>query len=133
MSKALTVDEALHRAKQLEQNRMTAIQNLATARGNIVAAREGADLKRAALENEIAESLASAEREDIATYNAALASGWTETDLRRIGFTEPDKKQRARKRAVRKNAAASTPAQPMEAPQTEAENAAPVIAAHQSL
>ena len=35
-------------------------------------------------------------------YNAALSAGWTDVELRKIGFDEPDKKQRTRKRAARK-------------------------------
>ena len=49
-----------------------------------------------------------AEREHVKAYNAAAAAGWTAEELRKIGFAEPDKKARVRRRATRKPAAAAT-------------------------
>lgn len=48
-------------------------------------------------------------------YNAAQSAGWSTEELRKVGYGEPDKKVRVRKRQARKTsapaaAASSTPA-----------------------
>ncbi|KKX99549.1 hypothetical protein ABTZ44_19960 [Microbacterium oxydans] len=102
MAKTLSVEEAEARANQLQQERLSAIRGLAEARQNVVDVRADADRRRAELERELAASVSDAERDDVLRYNAALSAGWTDAELRKIGFDEPDKKQRTRKRAARK-------------------------------
>lgn len=40
-----------------------------------------------------------------AQHEQAVSAGWSADELRKIGFAEPDKKARTRKRAPRKNTA----------------------------
>ncbi|MDZ8276308.1 hypothetical protein R2Q81_10155 [Microbacterium aquimaris] len=68
-------------------------------------ARELADLQA-----RIAERIKTAEREDVRAYSAALSAGWSAEELRKIGFSEPDKKARTRRRSTRKPASGSAPA-----------------------
>ncbi|WP_144797919.1 hypothetical protein [Microbacterium paludicola] len=98
MARTLSVEEAEARANQLQQERLNAIRGLAEARQNVVDAREDADRRRVELERELAAQINDAERADVQRYNAALSAGWTEVELRKIGFDEPEKKQRTRKR-----------------------------------
>lgn len=105
MAKTLSVEEAEARANQLQQERLSAIRGLAEARQNVVDVRADADRRRADLERELSASISDAERDDVVKYNAALSAGWTDAELRKIGFDEPDKKQRTRKRAARKSTA----------------------------
>jgi len=73
--------------------------------------REDATRRRAELEAQLAQREGDAERDDVKAYNAATAAGWSADELRKIGFDEPDKKARTRKRAARKSTArTSTPA-----------------------
>jgi len=105
MAKTLSVEEAEARANQLQQERLSAIRGLAEARQNVVDVRADADRRRADLERELATLVSDAERADVQRYNAALSAGWTDVELRKIGFDEPDKKQRTRKRAARSTVA----------------------------
>lgn len=49
-------------------------------------------------------------------YSAAVSAGWSPDELRKIGYGEPDKKARTRKRATRRSfpavASNGTPAEP---------------------
>lgn len=110
MARTLSVEEAEARASQLQQERLSAIRGLAEARQNVVDMRANADRRRADLERELAGQINDAERADVQRYNAALSAGWTDAELRKIGFDEPDKKQRTRKRAARKPSSPATPA-----------------------
>lgn len=110
MAKTLSVEEAEARATQLQQERLSAIRGLAEARQNVADVRADADRRRADLERELSASVSGAERDDVVKYNAALSAGWTDAELRKIGFDEPDKKQRTRKRAARKSTAPTAPA-----------------------
>lgn len=46
--------------------------------------------------------MAEVERSDLRAYTAATGAGWTPEELRKIGFSEPAKKTRARRRPSRK-------------------------------
>lgn len=107
---AAAIVSSIARATQLQQERLSAIRGLAEARQNVVDVRADADRRRADLERELAAQLNDAEREDVQRYNAALSAGWTDVELRKIGFDEPDKKQRTRKRVARKSPAPAAPA-----------------------
>ena len=54
--------------------------------------------------------------EFVKAYNAAVSAGWSADELRKIGFPEPDKKARAKRRAARKPATSSAPAAPAPEP-----------------
>lgn len=78
---------------------MYAIRTVAEARQGVADVREETERELAEFQRRIAERVASAEREDVKAFNAALAAGWTVDELRKIGFGEPVKKVRTRRRA----------------------------------
>lgn len=100
MAKTLSVEQALERAQQAQNARMGAIRAVAEARQGVVEIRELTDRERVEFERQIAERLAASEREDVRAFNAALAAGWTIEELRKIGFNEPDKRARVRRRSA---------------------------------
>lgn len=57
---------------------------------------------------ELRGQLAEAEREDVRLYSAALRDGWTADELKKLGLSEPEKRQRARRRNASPGAARST-------------------------
>jgi hypothetical protein len=67
--------------------------------------RDETDRELAELQARIANRVGAAEREDIRAYNAAISAGWSADELRKIGFLEPDKKARVRRRSARTTAA----------------------------
>ncbi|MBD5788386.1 hypothetical protein IF650_19680 [Cellulosimicrobium terreum] len=103
MAKTLSVDEAIERAKQAQEARIGAIRTVAEARQSVTDVRKETDRELAELQRKISERVAAAEREDLRAYNAALSAGWTVEELRKIGFPEPDKKLRTRRRAARRD------------------------------
>ncbi|MDP9888639.1 hypothetical protein LFT44_21895 (plasmid) [Arthrobacter sp. FW306-05-C] len=68
-------------------NRMDSVRELVKSRQKVADARD---------------ALSVAEDEDVRRYQAALAAGWTADELRSAGLSEPEKKLRVRKRAVRR-------------------------------
>lgn len=108
MAKTPTPEEAIERAQRAQNERMESIRVLAVARQNVDDVRESTERERAELEARITEQLAAAEREDVKAYAAATGAGWSADELRKIGFTEPDKKARARRRSARRAATRST-------------------------
>ena len=110
MAKTLSVDEALERAQRAQEARMGAIRAVAEARQSVTDVREETDRELAEFQRRIADRVATAEREDVRAFNAALSAGWTVDELRKIGFPEPDKKVRTRRRAAKRDVPAqSTP------------------------
>ena len=107
MARELSVEEAVQRAQQLQEDRIGAIRGLAEARQNLADARDDAARRLAEVQRETAELIAAAEREDVKRYAAAQSSGWSADELRKVGYPEPDKKTRVRKRQARKSPAAS--------------------------
>lgn len=87
---------------------MESIRTLAVARQNVEDVRESTERERAELEARIAERVAEAEREDVKAYGAATGAGWSADELRKIGFAEPEKKARTRRRASRRSPARAT-------------------------
>ena len=102
MARTLTPDEAVERAQRVQQERIETVRGLAHARQDLVEVRADADRRRAALERELAARISAAERADQSRYAAAVSAGWTTAVLRKIGFDEPDRADRARQRAARK-------------------------------
>ena len=117
MATQLTPEEAIERARRLQDDRLNAVRSVAEARQALVDVREQTDRELSELQARIAERIANAERDDVRAYSAAVSAGWTAEELRKIGFSEPDKKARTRRRATRKPAnrpvseAATGPAQ----------------------
>lgn len=107
MAKELSVEEAIERAQRIQEDRIGTIRGLAEARQTLADVRESAARRLAEVERETAEKIAKAEREDVKQYGAAQAAGWSVEELRKVGYAEPDKKVRVRKRQSRK---ALTPA-----------------------
>ena len=105
MAKEPTADEAIARAKALQDSRLDAIRAVVQARQSLADVREATARELAELQARIAQRVGDAEREDVRAYNAALSAGWTSEELRRIGFGEPEKKARVRKRAARRQPA----------------------------
>ncbi|NUU08388.1 hypothetical protein [Leifsonia sp. C5G2] len=109
MATQLTPEEAIERARRLQDERLNAVRGVAEARQALVDVREETDRELSALQARIAERIANAEREDVRAYSAAVSAGWTAEELRKIGFSEPDKKARVRRRSTRKPATRTTP------------------------
>lgn len=84
MAKNPTAEEAIERARALQDSKIDAVRVLAESNQNVTDARERA---------------AEAERDYARIYGAALTAGWTADELRKIGFTDTDKKARPRRRA----------------------------------
>ncbi|PPF83304.1 hypothetical protein C5E07_11470 [Pseudoclavibacter sp. RFBJ3] len=109
MARELSVEEAVQRAQQLQEDRIGAIRGLAEARQNLADTRDDAARRLAEVQRETAELIAAAEREDVKRYAAAQSAGWSADELRKVGYPEPEKKTRVRKRQARKSPAQSTP------------------------
>ena len=110
MATQLTPAEAIERARRLQDDRLTAVRTVAEARQALTDVRDETARELADLQARIAERIATAEREDVRAYSAALSAGWSADELRKIGFAEPDKKARARRRSTRKPASSTAPA-----------------------
>lgn len=113
MNSAPNIEQAIERAKRVQADRISAIQSLAEARQSLKDVTEQADRERAELEARISEIVNEAERADRALYRNALKLGWTPTELKDIGFTEPPRARPARKRTAKRAPAKQS------APQTE--------------
>lgn len=112
MAKHPGIEEAVERARRVQEDRINAIRSVAHARQGLVDTRESAARELSELQARIAERIREAEREDLRAYNAATAAGWSPDELKKIGFDEPEKKARARKRSTRRpstKAPAATP------------------------
>ena len=112
MAKEPSVEEAIEAANRIQADRITAIRRVGEARQNLADVREAAARRLAEVERENAEQIAAAEREDVKQYNAAQAAGWSADELRKIGYPEPDKKARVRKRQTRLSKASRPPVRP---------------------
>ena len=111
MSKDVSIEEAVERAKRAEQDRIEAIRQLTTARQSITDVREETARELAELQAHHAELLRDAEAADVRAYSAAVKAGWSAEALRDIGFAEPDKKKRVRARSARKPKVAAASSQ----------------------
>lgn len=74
------------RARALLDDRITAVRALAKARKSMFDKRD---------------ALAAAEREDAAAYQAAVRAGWTDDELKKVGFDAPTRKAPGRARRTR--------------------------------
>lgn len=118
MANQPSVEEAVERARRAQEDRIAAIRTVAQARQSLADVREQTARELAELQEQIAQRIRQAEQEDVRAYNAAVTAGWTPAELKKIGFPEPEKKQRARRRSTRRTAtstaAKDTPSPPPE-------------------
>ena len=104
MSKEPSIEEAIERAKRAQEDRINAIRGVGEARQNLADVRE------------VTERVREAERADVKAYNAALSAGWSVEELRKIGYSEPEKKKRTRRRSSGRLSMSTTSARPASAP-----------------
>jgi hypothetical protein len=112
MATQLTPEQAVERARRLQEDRLIAVQKVAEARHHLTEVQEAGAREIADLQARVAERTKAAERDDVRAYNAALSAGWSEEELRKIGLAEPEKKARAKRRAPRRSTPTSTPTAP---------------------
>jgi hypothetical protein len=98
MANTPTVDQAVERAQRAQEKKIEVVRVLASARQSLVDARAAAAERLAAVERDNAEQVGEAEREDVLSFQAAVKAGWTRDELRKIGFDEPAKVRRARRK-----------------------------------
>lgn len=99
MARTLTPEEAVERARRVQDERINAIRSLAEARQGLEDTRAEAARRLAEAQREAAEMVAAAERVDVKEYNAAIAAGWSPDELKKIGYPEPEKKARVRRKS----------------------------------
>lgn len=100
MAPELTIEDAVARARKTEERRIETIRLLVTAQQGVrTAQQEGAE-RVAQAQREAEERLRAAEKENAQRYSEALAAGWSVADLRKIGFHEPPKHTRSRRRGT---------------------------------
>lgn len=97
MPKAPSPDDAVRLAEEAQRARLDAVRALAVARQEVHLAHESAAVQRSALEAQLAEQIAAAERADARAFLAATSIGWTPSELRKIGLPEPARTRRARR------------------------------------
>lgn len=102
MANEPSIEEAVERARRAQEDRITAIRTVAEKRQGLADVREETARELAELQARIAQRVRDAEHEDVRAYNAALTAGWTAAELKKIGFAEPEKKQRTRRRTTRR-------------------------------
>lgn len=122
MATQLTPEEAIERARRLQDDRLNAVRGVAEARQRLVDVHDETARELAEMQARIAERVAAAERDDVRAYNAALAAGWSGDELRKIGLPEPEKKARAKRRTTRR------PAAPKPSPEQSEETSEPAPA-----
>ncbi|WP_285127162.1 hypothetical protein [Propionibacterium freudenreichii] len=116
MSKEPSIEEAIERAKRAQEDRINAIRGVGEARQNLADVREVTERELAELQAKITERVREAERADVKAYNAALSAGWSIEELRKIGYSEPEKKKRTRRRSSGRSSMSTTSARPASAP-----------------
>jgi hypothetical protein len=82
MAKNPTAEEAIERARALQDSKIEAVRVLAESNQNVSDARERA---------------IEAEREYVRVFGAAISAGWTPDELRKIGFSHTETKSRPRR------------------------------------
>ncbi len=105
MTKELNVNEVVERARRAQESRLSVIKGLAEAQQNVTNVRAEAAERIAKIEQETSALIAAAEREHVSEFQGAQRAGWSADELKSLGFTEPDKAARTRRRAARKPAA----------------------------
>ncbi len=109
MANELNMDEIMERAARAQEGRLAAIQGVVEARQALTDEHTSTDKELAELQESIAKRLAAAEQNDLRAYSASISAGWTPDELKKIGFSEPEKMARARKRRSRRSSPRVTP------------------------
>lgn len=99
MATTPTPEEAVERARRAQEKKIETVRMLAQSRQELTNERESADRERAELEGRLKERMREYEVADVKAFGAATAAGWSPEELRKIGFPEPDKKRRVRRRS----------------------------------
>lgn len=102
MATELKMEEVMERARLAQEERMAAIRVVAEARQSLLDVQTQTEQELSELRAKATQRVAVAEREDVRAYNASLTAGWTVEELKKIGFGEPVKKTRTRRRNTRK-------------------------------
>ncbi|PCC27056.1 hypothetical protein CIK76_18860 [Glutamicibacter sp. BW80] len=109
MAKEPSVDEAVARAQALQNGKIQTIREVAESRQSLEDVKAEAAKELAEVEAKYRDRMAEAERADVKSFSAAVSAGWTVDELKKIGFPEPDKKARVRRKAsTRKSSAQQT-------------------------
>lgn len=104
-----TVEEALERARQAQEDRIEAIRGLGQSRDALSRTRDDADRRMAELKSELDQFISEAEKKDRRAYQSAIKAGWSEAELRKIGYGTPDRKTKQRR--SRRRESGDTPKQ----------------------
>lgn len=96
-----TVEEALARARQAQEDRIDAIRSLANSRKALAYARDDAEARLAVLKSDLDATIKAAEKDDRRSYQAAVRAGWSDAELKKIGYHAPDRNQQPRKRRAK--------------------------------
>jgi hypothetical protein len=96
-----TAQEALERARRAQDQPLNAIRDLAQAPQDITDVRDQTARELGEPQAQIKTRVRDAEHADVRAYDAALAAGWTARELRKIGFPQPGKRARTRRRGAR--------------------------------
>lgn len=100
MTTTPTPEEAVERARRAQEQRIETVRVLAQTRQELTNERESADRERAELEARLKDRMREYEAADVKAFSSARAAGWTPEELRKIGFPEPEKKRRVRRRST---------------------------------
>lgn len=100
MATTPTPEEAVERARRAQEKKIETVRLLAQSRQELTNERESADRERAELEGRLKEQMREYEAADVKAFGAATAAGWAPEELRKIGFAEPEKKRRVRRRSA---------------------------------
>ena len=101
MAKPPTPAEALEAARRLQEDQLAAVKVLAEAQQRQEDVRAETEARIAEVQRAADEQRAAASRGLTQAFSAALKAGWTEADLRKIGYPNPEKRPtvtRSRKR-----------------------------------
>ncbi len=104
----LDPDTAERAARQFLDARVTAVRELAARRADLTQAARDAVIAAERADAAVVGSPAARPARGVPAWAAAERSGWTETDLRRVGFEPPTTRAPGRpKRATRVSSAAT--------------------------
>ena len=102
-------EEAVERAQRAHEDRIQSVRTLAIMRARLNDSASAAAALIAEAQQKAADLTSSAEIADVQAYDAAIRAGWTDAELKKIGFDQPEKKKRVARRR-RPETPASAPA-----------------------
>lgn len=122
MATTPTPEEAVERARRAQDQRIETVRVLAQTRQELTNERKAADRERAELEARLKERMREHEAADVKAFSAATSAGWAPAELRKIGFPEPDKKRRVRRKSAGQSKQQASASQQQEPAKVEAAN-----------